>query len=92
MGGSTSALHGARAAEAQAPPKAPLDATDARRRELASALRELNAKAGLGVTAADLDRAEAYVTGALLEAENKLRSLPLPEGLDLPLVFRARRS
>jgi len=91
MGGTTSALHRSRAAEAQAPPRAPLDETDARRRGLAAALRELNAKAGLGVTAEDLDRAEAYATGALLEAETKLRSLPLPEGLDLPLVFRARR-
>jgi hypothetical protein len=91
VGGATAALQGARAAEAQAPPKVPLDETDARRRGLAAALRELNAKAGLGVTAEDLHRAEAYVTGAFLEVETKLRSLPLPEGLDLPLAFRARR-
>lgn len=91
MGGTAAALHGSRVAEAQAPPKAPLEETDARRRGLGAALRELNTKAGLGVTAEDLDRAEAYATGALVEAETKLRSLPLPEGLDLPVVFRARR-
>jgi hypothetical protein len=68
-----------------------LDEADARRRDLAAALRELDTRAGLGVTAEDFDRAEAYVTGALVAAETKLRSLTLPEDLDLPLVFRARR-
>jgi hypothetical protein len=89
--GATAAAGGAREGSAQAPPKTPFPQTDTRRRELAGALRELNVKAGLGVTAEDLDRAEAYATGALLEAETKLRSLSLPEGLDLPVVFRARR-
>jgi hypothetical protein len=91
LAATATALRGWREAAAQAPPKAPLPETDPRRRELAAALRELNAKAGLRVTAEDLDRAEAYATGALLEAETKLRSLTLPEGLDLPLVFHARR-
>lgn len=91
MGGTTAALHVPLKAEAQAPPKTPLDGADARRRDLAAALRELNARAGLGVTAEDFDRAEAYVTGALVAAETKLRSLALPEELDLPLAFRARR-
>jgi hypothetical protein len=87
----TAALMRSRVAIAQAPPKDGLPEGDARRRELAAALRELNAKAGLGVTAEDLDRAEAYATGALFAAETKLRALHLPEGLDLPVVFRARR-
>ena len=89
--GATTAAGGAREAAPQAPPKAPVPESDTRLRELAAALRELNATAGLGVTAEDLDRAEAYATGALREAETKLRSLSLPEGLDLPVVFRARR-
>ncbi len=91
IGGTAAALHGSRVAEAQAPPKTPLDEGDAKRRDLAAALRELNARAGLGVTPEDLDRAEAYATGALVAAQTKLRSLSLPEGLDLPVVFRARR-
>jgi hypothetical protein len=45
----------------------------------------------LGVTGEDLDRAELYATGALLEAEARLRPLVLPDGLDLPVVFKARR-
>lgn len=91
VGGAAAALRVGGAVEAQAPPKTPLGETDSKRRALAAALRELNAKAGLGVTVEDLDRAEAYVTGALLAAQAKLRSLPLPETLDLPVVFRARR-
>jgi hypothetical protein len=91
MGGTAAALNGARVTQAQAPPKSPLDATDARRRGLAAALRELNAQAALGVTVEDFDRAEAYVTGALVAAETKLRSLSLPEGLELPVAFRAGR-
>jgi hypothetical protein len=91
IGGTAAALHGPQLAQAQAPPKAALDAADAQRRDLAAALRELNARAGLGVTADDLERAEAYVTGALVATETKLRSLTLPEGLDLPVAFQARR-
>jgi hypothetical protein len=89
--GAAAAVPRAREAMAQAPPKASLSEADGRRRELAAALRDLNARASLGVTPEDLDRAEAYATGALLEAETKLRSLTLDEGLDLPVVFRARR-
>jgi len=51
----TAALMRSRVAIAQAPPKDGLPEGDARRRELAAALRELNAKAGLGVTAEDLE-------------------------------------
>ena len=77
--------------EAQAPPRvSPADAGD-RRRRLAAALRELNDAAGLGVTPDELERAEAYATGAILEAETKLRPVVLDERLDLPLTFRARR-
>jgi hypothetical protein len=90
LGASAAVLRGAREVVAQAPPKAALP-EDARRRELAVALRELNAKAGLGVAAEDLDRAEAYATGALVEAETKLRGLTLPEGLELPVTFHAQR-
>jgi hypothetical protein len=89
LGATAAVTRGAREAVAQAPPKGTLP-EDARRRELAAALRDLNAKAGLGVTAEDLDRAEAYATGALVEAE-KLRSLTLAEGLELPITFRAHR-
>jgi len=90
---------GATAAFASSPAKAPAqaparerpgDRDDARKR-LATALRELNQAAKLEVTAEDLDRTEGYVTGALLEAATRLRPLVLPEGLDLPVVFRARR-
>ena len=54
-------------------------------------MRELNAAAGLGVTPEELERAEAYATGAILEAEARLRPLVLAEGLDLPVIFQARR-
>ena len=78
-------------AEAQAPPRASMDVAGDRRRRLGAALRELNEAAGLGVTADELERAEAYATGAILEAEAKLRPLALDEALDLPVAFRARR-
>jgi hypothetical protein len=77
--------------QAQAPARERPGDRDSARKHLAAALRELNRAAGLGVAAEDLERAEAYVTGALLEARSKLRPLVLPEGLDLPVVFRARR-
>lgn len=78
-------------AEAQAPPKMSMDEAGERRQRLAAALRALNEAGGLGVTGEDLDRAEAYATGALLEAEARLRPLVFPESLDLPVVFKARR-
>ena len=78
-------------AEAQAPPRASLAGAEERRKRLAAAIRELNEAAGLGVVAEDLEGAEAYAVGALLEAEAKLRPLRLDPGLDLPVVFRARR-
>jgi hypothetical protein len=61
------------------------------RRRLAAALRELNDAGSLGITADELERAEAYATGAILEAEAKLRPLALDAGFDLPVVFVARR-
>ena len=79
------------AAEAQAPARVSLAEGGDRRRRLAAALRELNDVAGLGVTPDELERAEAYATGAILEAEAKLRPLVLDEGLDLPVAFSARR-
>jgi hypothetical protein len=82
---------GPREAAAQAFPKVTVADTEEGRRRLAQALRELNQAAGLGVTAEDFDRAEAYVTGALVEAEARLRPLVLPASLDLPVVFKARR-
>lgn len=94
MGGlaGVSAALGARGtAEAQAPPRvSPTDAGH-RRRRLAAALRELNEAAGLGVTPDELERAEAYATGAILEVEAKLRPVVLDERLDLPVTFSARR-
>jgi hypothetical protein len=78
-------------AEAQAPAKLSLEDAGERRQRLAAALRELNQAGGLGVSGEDLERAEAYASGAILEAEARLRPLVLPEGLDLPVVFKARR-
>jgi len=91
VGGVATLLGGGGEAQAQAFPKVSIPETEQRRRRLAKALRELNEAAGLGVAADDLDRAEAYATGAILEAEAKLRPLVLPDGLDLPVVFKARR-
>jgi hypothetical protein len=91
LAGGAAALGARGVAEAQAPPRASLAEGDDRRRRLAAALRELNEAAGLGVTTDELERAEAYATGAILEAEAKLRPLVLDEGLDLPVTFRARR-
>ena len=91
LGGAATGLGSASRSEPQAPPKVSIEGAGERRRRLASALRELNEVAGLGVTKEDLDGAEAYATGALLESEAKLRALVLPEGLDLPVVFKARR-
>jgi hypothetical protein len=62
-----------------------------RRRRLAAALRQLNEAAGLGIAPDELERAEAYASGAILEAEAKLRPRRLDGALDLPVVFRARR-
>ncbi len=94
MGGmavATAALAAPETAESQAPPRVSLGAGDDRRLRLAAALRELNQAAGLGVTPEELERAEAYVTGAILETEAKLRLLVLDDDLDLPVAFRARR-
>lgn len=89
--GGTTALGARGMAEAQAPPRvSPADGSG-RRRRLAAALRELNEAAGLGVTPDELERAEAYATGAILEVEAKLRPIALAEGLDLPVAFSARR-
>src|SRR5262245_16661288 len=91
LAGAAAVLRGLGAAQAQAPPKVSMKDVGERRRRLASALRELNEAAGLGVTPEDLDRAEAYASGAILEAEQKLRPLVLDDALDVPIVFRARR-
>jgi hypothetical protein len=68
-----------------------MEKTGDERRRLGAALRDLNDAGALGVTADELERAEAYATGAILEAAAKLRPLVLDPGLDLPVVFRARR-
>ncbi len=81
------AKHGA---SAQAPPRVSLADAEERRRRLAAALKELNASAGLGVAPDDLEGAEAYAVGALLEAEARLRPLVLDPRLDLPVAFSAR--
>jgi hypothetical protein len=85
------ALGGVPQAFAQAPPKLSMDEAGERQRRLSAALRALNEQGGLGVSAQDFDLAEAYATGALLEADARLRPLVLPEDLDVPVVFRARR-
>jgi hypothetical protein len=90
VGGAAAILGQGSEAQAQAFPEASIPESEERRLRLAKALRELNDAAGLGVTADDFERAEAYVTGAILEAEAKLRPLVLPEGLDLPGAFKAR--
>lgn len=89
--GVAAALGSAGSAKAQAPPKMSMDEAGERQKSLSAALRALNEQGGLGVSGEDFDRAEAYATGALLEAETRLRPLVLPEGLDLPVVFKARR-
>ncbi len=91
LAGATAALGVHGSVEAQAPPRVSLRDGDDRRRRLAAALRELNEAAGLGVTPDELERAEAYATGAILEAEAKLRPVVLDEDLDLPVAFGARR-
>jgi len=91
LAGATAALGAGGTVRAQAPPRMSMDEAGDRRRRLAAALRELNQAAGLGVTPDELDRAEAYATGALIEAESKLRPVALDEGLDLPVTFGARR-
>lgn len=89
--GVAAALGGVSGALAQAPPRMSMDEAGERQKSLSAALRALNEQGGLGVSAEDFDRAEAYATGAILEAETRLRPLVLPEGLDLPVVFKARR-
>jgi len=86
LAGATAALGARGTAEAQAPPRVSLADAGDRRRRLAGALRELNEAAGLGVTPDELERAEAYATGAILEAEAKLRPIGLDEGLELPAL------
>jgi hypothetical protein len=81
----------ARWAEPQAPAKVSMDEAGERRQRLGKLLRELNETAGLGVAPDDIERAEAYATGAILETEAKLRPLRLDDALDVPIVFRARR-
>ena len=90
LSGATAALGAADGAQTQAPPRLSMQEAGDRRRRLGAALRELNEAAGLGVVPEDLERAEVYSTGAILEAESKLRPLLIGDGLDLPVVFRAR--
>jgi hypothetical protein len=61
-----------------------------RRRRLGDVLRELNQAAGLGITHDELERAEAYATGAILELEAKLRPLALEDRVEPPVAFQAR--
>ncbi len=89
--GASGALSGAIAVDAQAPPRVSMDEAGDRRRRLGAALRALNETAGLGVTPDELERAEAYATAAIVETQAKLRPIELGDGLDLPVVFRARR-
>jgi hypothetical protein len=91
LGAAATGLGSSKTAEPQAPARVSMDHVGERRRRLGAALRELNEAAGLGVTDEDFERTEAYATGALLEAEAKLRPLVLDERLDLPVVFTARR-
>jgi len=78
-------------ASAQAPSREKVAEGDEARKRLSAALRELNQEAALGVATEDFDRAEAYMTGALREAARLLRPLPLAEGTEPAVVFRARR-
>ena len=89
LAGMSAGVAAASNAEAQAPPKTLVAEAN---RGLGATLRALNEAAGLGVTADEIDRAEAYATGAILETRAKLRPLVLDEGLDLPIVFRARKA
>lgn len=89
--GGAAAAAGTGRAEAQAPPHVSMDEAGERRRRVAAAMRALNEAAGLGVTPDELERAEAYATGAILEAEAKLRPIVLDDRLDLPVAFAARR-
>jgi len=90
-GMAVSAALGGGTASAQAPSREKVGEGDADRRRLSTALQTLNREAGLGVTSEDFDRAEAYVTGALRAAAEKLRPLPLDEAREPSVVFRARR-
>lgn len=87
----TAAAAAGRVAEAQAPPRVSMDDAGERRCRLAAEMRTLNEAAGLGVTADELERAQAYASGAILEAEAKLRPIVLDDALDLPVAFAARR-
>lgn len=89
--GAMAALRAGNPLQAQAPPRVSMNDMGDRRRRVGAALRALNDAAGLGVTPDELERAEAYATGALLEAEDKLRPIALDESLDLPLTFQSRR-
>jgi hypothetical protein len=88
LAGAAAGAAGSATVEAQAPAKVAVPAAN---RELGATLRALNESAGLGVTPEEIDRAEAYVTGAILETRAKLRPLVLDERLDLPVVFQARK-
>ena len=88
LAGAAAGVAGSATTEAQAPANVPVPEAS---RSLGATLRALNESAGLGVTPDEIDRAEAYVTGAILETRAKLRPLVLDERLDLPVVFQARR-
>ena len=88
LAGAAAGAAGVATAEAQAPANVTMPEAN---RGLGATLRALNEGAGLGVTPDEIDRAEAYVTGAILETRAKLRPLVLDERLDLPVVFQARK-
>ena len=76
-------------AEGQAPPERALAEEN---RRLGSALRELNEAAGLGRHARTSSSARRPMPRARCSRRAaKLRPLVLHDGLDLPVVFRARK-
>jgi hypothetical protein len=84
MGGSLAALSLPASRWAQTPAAGPEE-------RLVSALRELNEAAGIGITSEEFERARAYAAGVYRDAAAKLRPLVPAEGLDLPILFSARR-
>ncbi len=65
--------------------------SDESRERLAKALFELNEAAGIGLSAEEFEHSKDYVTGVYQEVSKKLRPIILPEELDLPIHFSAKR-
>lgn len=64
---------------------------DKTKERLAKALLELNEAAEIGLSAEEFERSKDYVTGVYQEVNEKLRPIILPEELDLPIHFSAKR-